>query len=289
MSIIQSKAERTQVCGKAFTLTWNINHGTVVQCTTLAEHIQAIDGLLQWEYAIEEKPDGLGKKYHLHMFILFGEDKVRDSLKRNILRRGQAIGKSADPTAKITAVSVELKRAFDENWLTGYCHGKECPEVVKADISGPFKEEWRIHFPSQEEQQEFQKVANSADELYEKLAIEFKHWCEIGDEAKGIPFNGDYASYQEGKTNLEELVCAFLDDMMFKHKRMKVINDKRRLVMLKQSLESYVAVDLGVSRTKYRKWFATQAEIEARPSSIKKKQELQAIEDDILINSVLNS
>lgn len=289
MSIIQSKAERTQVSAKAFTLTWNINHGTVVQCATLVEHIQAIDNLLFWEYAVEEKPDGLGKKYHLHMFMLFAEDKVRDSLKRNILRRGQAIGKSADPTAKITAVSVELKRAFDEHWLTGYCHGKECPEVVKADVSGPFKEEWRIHFPSQEEQEEFQKVANSADEQYEKLAIEFKHWCEAGNEDEGIPFNGEYTAFQEGETNLEELVCAFLDDMMFKLKRMKVICDKRRLVMLKQSLESYVAVDLGVSRTKYRKWFATQAEIEARPSSIRKKNEQQAREDNILINSVLNS
>ena len=219
--------------------------------------------------------------------MLFAEDKVRDSLKRNILRKGQAIGKSADPTAKITAVSVELKRAFDENWLTGYCHGKECPEVVKADISGPFNEEWRIHFPSQDEQEEFQKVAHSADEQYEKLAIEFKKWCEIGDEEKGIPFNGDFASYQEGNSNLEELVCAFLDDMMFRNKRMKVISDKRRLVMLKQSLESYVAVDLGVSRTKYRKWFATQHEIETRPSSIRKKNELKAKETNDFIKSIL--
>ncbi len=81
----------------------------MVQCNTLVEHILAMDSLLHWEYAIEEKPDGLGKKYHLHMFMLFAQDKIRDSLKKNILRRGQSIGKKDDPTAKITAVSVELK------------------------------------------------------------------------------------------------------------------------------------------------------------------------------------
>ena len=281
MSIIQSKAERTQVSAKAFTLTWNINHGTLVQCLTLVEHIQAIDNLLHWEYAVEEKPDGLGKKYHLHMFMLFAEDKIRDSLKRNILRRGQAIGKSADPTAKITAVSVELKRAFDEHWLTGYCHGKECPEVVKADVSGPFNEEWRIHFPSQEEQKEFQQVAHSSDEVMEKLAIEFDKWCSMAE-----PYvNGSYNDYQEGKINLTELCSIFLYEMMVKKQKMKVPCEKRKLVYLRQMLEFYLSHREG--KKDYWKWFMTQDELEHTPSAIRKKNELKAKETDDFIKSML--
>jgi len=259
----------------------------VVQCTTLAEPFQAIDGLLQWEYAIEEKPDGLGKKFHLHMFMLFAEDKVRDSLKRNILRKGQALGKAADPTAKITAVSVELKRAFDENWLTGYCHGKECPEVVKDAISGPFNEEWRKHFPSQEEQKEFQQIAHSADEVYEKLAIEFEKWCMPPEDQDKMVFlaNGHYDDYQEGKINLTELCSIFLFDMMVKKKKMKVLCEKRKLVNLRQMLEFYLSDREG--KFGYWKWFMTKDDLEHTPESIKKKQEQKAKETDDFIKSIL--
>lgn len=281
MSIIQSKAERTQVSAKAFTLTWNINHGTLVQCLTLVEHIQAIDNLLHWEYAVEEKPDGLGKKYHLHMFMLFAEDKIRDSLKRNILRRGQAIGKSADPTAKITAVSVELKRAFDEHWLTGYCHGKECPEVVKNDVSGPFNEEWRIHFPSAEEQKEFQQIAHSTDEVMEKLAIEFDKWCSMTEPH----LNGSYDQYQDGEINLTELCSIFLYEMMVRKQKMKVPNEKRKLVHLRQMLEFYLSHREG--KFGYWKWFMTQDELEHTPSAIRKKNELKAKETDDFIKTIL--
>jgi len=287
MSIIQSKAERTQISAKAFTLTWNINHGTMVQCATLVEHIQAMDGLLHWEYAIEEKPDGLGKKYHLHMFMLFSQDKIRDSLKKNILRRGQSIGKKDDPTAKITAVSVELKRAFDEHWLTGYCHGKECPEVVKADVSGPFNEEWRIHFPSQAEQKEFQQVAHSTDEVMEKLAIEFDKWCMPPEDQDKMVYlaNGSYDDYQEGKINLTELCSIFLYDMMVKKQKMKVPNERRKLVHLRQMFEYYLSNREG--KFGYWKWFMTQNELEATPSAIKKKNELKAKETNDFIKSIL--
>lgn len=287
MSILQSKAERTQVSAKAFTLTWNINHGKMVQCTTLVEHILAMDGLLHWEYAIEEKPDGLGKKYHLHMFMLFAEDKLRDSLKKNILRRGQSIGKKDDPTAKITAVSVELKRAFDEHWLTGYCHGKECPEVVKSDVSGPFNEEWRIHFPSEQEQKEFQQVAHSTDEVMEKLAIEFDKWCMPPEDQNKMVYlaNGSFDDYQEGKINLTELCSIFLYDMMVKKQKMKVLCEKRKLVHLRQMFEFYLSHREG--KKGYWKWFMTQDELEHTPSNIKKKNELKAKETDEFIKRML--
>lgn len=271
-------------------MSWRINHGTMDQCDTILKHIQAMNHLLWWEYAIEKKPDGLGEQYHLHMEMLFEKELLKSSLARNICRNGQAIGKSADPNAKITGRSTDLRFAFDEHWIEGYCHGKEgsFDECVKADVSGPFKEEWRKFFPTEEQQQKFQRIAHSADEQMETIAIEFENWCEEGDGVE-TPFNGDYLSYTEGRTNLEELVCAFLDVMMFERKRMKVLTEKRKLVNLKQMVESYVGARLGVSRTKYRKWFATQAEIEERPANIKKKMEQQAREDDILINSVLNS
>lgn len=289
MSIIMTKKERKSIKAKAFNITWNIDHGTVVQCSTMAEHILAMKNVLWWEYAIEKKPDGLGSKYHLHMEVLFSEDVIMDSLAKNVLRTGRAIGEKADPDMKITGDSRKVKRAFDEEWVANYCHGKECEEVVKCDVAGPFKAEWKDFFPTQEEQDEFQRISNSADEQYEKLAVEFTKWCERGDSEKGIPFNGDYIAYQDGEANLEELVCAFLDDMMFVSKRMKVLSEKKKLLNLKQMVESYVASNLGESRKKYRRWFASKAEIEMRPSSIKKKNEQQRIEDDILINSVLNS
>lgn len=289
MSIIMTKNERKQISAKAFNITWNIDHGTMAQCSTMATHIQSMKNVIWWEYAIEKKADGLGSKYHLHMEVLFSEETLMDSLSKNVLRTGRKIGEKADPEAKITGASKKVKRAFDETWVASYCHGKEVEEVVKSDVSGPFKEEWKEFFPTQEEQDEFQQIANATDEGMEKLAIEFTKWCEVGDAEKGIPFNSLYLLFLDGDANLEEMVCAFLDDMMFVKKKMKVVRDKRRLVHLKQAMESYVASSFGVSRRRYRDWFATQEEIARRPSQVKKRMKEKEIEDDILINSVLNS
>lgn len=289
MSIIMTKNERKQISAKAFNITWNIDHGTMAQCSTMATHIQSMKNVIWWEYAIEKKADGLGSKYHLHMSVMFNEKTLLGSLNKNVLRTGRRIAEKADPEAKVSGASKKVKRAFDELWVPTYCHGKEVEEVVGGDVSGPFKDEWKEFFPTQEEQDEFQQIANSTDEQFEKLEIEFTKWCEIGDESKGIPFNSLYLAFQDGDANLEELVCAFLDDMMFVSKKMKVVRDKRRLVHLKQAMESYVASSFGVSRSRYRDWFATAEEIARRPSQVKKRMKEKEIEDDILINSVLNS
>lgn len=289
MSIVMTKKERKEMKSRAYNLTWNIDHGTMAQCSTMLTHIQAMKHLQWWEYAIERKADGLGSKYHLHMEVLFSEDVIRSTLMRNLLRKGREIAEEADPNAKTTGNSRKVKMPFDECWVAEYCCGKECEEVVKTEVSGPFKEEWRDVFPSKEEQQERQQIASSADEGMEKLSIEFQHWCEKGDAEKGIPFNGLYLQYQEGETNLEELCCAFLKDMMFVDKKMKVLKEKRQLVNLKQMFEAYVAHGMKKNTSKYNDWFATQKEIDDRPANVRARMEEKNRETDEFIKQYLDS
>lgn len=295
MSIVMTKKERKEQKCRAYNLTWNIDHGTMAQCSTMVAHIQAMKHLQWWEYAIEQKADGIGTKYHLHMEVLFEEEVIRSSLMRNILRKGREIAEEADPKAKVTGDSRKIKMPFDECWVANYCcgkttiEGKTCEEVVKTEVSGPFKEEWRDVFPSKEVQEERQAIESSADEGMEKLAIEFRHWCEKGDVEKNIPFNGLYLQYEEGETNLEELCCAFLKDMMFVDKKMKVLKEKRQLVNLKQMFEAYVAHGMGKNTSKYNDWFATQREIDDRPANRRRRLEEKNRETNEFIKQYVDS
>lgn len=295
MSIQLTKKERKKIQAYAYTLSWRINHGSMEQCTTMAEHIKAMDDLGWWEYAIEKKADGLGSQYHLHMELVFLSLKIRDSVKTNIFRNGKSIGLKENPDAKITKVSVELNRAFDEHWIENYCLGKEFEEAVKHDIKCEFPESLRSHFPSKSEQEEAQAIANAVDEKYEKLAIEFRNWCVPTqqnnanmdqNEISVIKVNYHYDRYTDGKINLTQLIKFFLFEFMVGRKKMMIPSERKKLVQMRQMLEFYLSKEEGKD---YSDWFCTKEEVANFPENIQRWKEKKDKETDEFIKQYLDS
>lgn len=275
MSIVLSKQERRAITAHAYTLTWRINHGSRAQCSQVCEHVQLMDDIIWYQYAVEEKPDKLGKQYHLHMEFIFRHEKVRDSVQRNILRFGKALGLKEDKHAKITAVSTELNRAFDEHWIDNYCHGKEINEVIDHGVSASFTDDLKQYFPSVDEQLEFQTIANAADEGYARLAIEFEKWRKEDSPTGGYLAQEEYAT---GDINLTELCSKFLFCTMFLKRQMKNLNERRKYHQLRQCFEIYISTEED-TKCEYWKWFMTERELEHTPKAVKKYKQMK--EDEL--------
>lgn len=291
MSINKTKKEQP---ANAFNITWRIDHGTVSNCLNMIAHIKAMDDLAWWEWAIEEKPDKLGKQYHLHMSTMFKVERLRSSLAKNVLRHGQGISKKDDPKRLVNGSSTDVAKAFDEHWVQTYCHGKDFDEVKCSDEShDEFPEELRPLFPSKEEQEEFKQIKHSVDKGYEQLAIEFDKWCHMKHDVQaslyhklsGEMINSYYNEYLEKEINLAELVSHFLHEMRTKHLRLKVPSEPRKLVYERKMFEYYIATRYG--EHDYWKWYMTKDELANTPSAIRAEKKRQLKETDEFIKSML--
>ena len=255
-----NKQTQRTIDAYAFNCTWRINHGTRAQCKAVAEHVAQMEDCAWWHYAIEECPDGLGVQFHLHMSVIFEKKRILYSFKKNIERFGKALGLKADPNALITAKSVKMKRAFDHQWIDNYCQSKEVDKVAESDSSGEITDELLEKFPSQEDQEEFQTIANAADEQMERMAIEFNRWCAIAEV---------YNDYILKKINFSELCARFFYHIMVVEKKMRVPNEKRKLVNLRQMFELYISHREG--KHDYWKMFMSDKELEKTPEQIKEE------------------
>ena len=269
----------------AFNCTWRINHGTRAQCKEMVDHVAQMEDCAWWHYAIEECPDGLGVQFHLHMSIVFEKKRILYSFKKNIERFGKALGHKADPNALITARSVKMKRAFDHQWIENYCQSKEVNKVAESDLSGEITDEIMLKFPTQDEQDAFQAIAAATDEQMERLAIEFTKWCMPPEDQDKMVYlaNGHYDDYQEGKINLSELCAKFFYHIMIVEKKMKIPNEKRKLVNLRQMFELYISHREG--KHGYWKMFLSEKELEKTPNQIKEENKKLIKEVNDLLNN----
>lgn len=259
----------------AFNCTWRINHGTRAQCKEVADHVAQMEDCAWWHYAIEECPDGLGVQFHLHMSVVFERKRILYSFKKNIERFGKALGHKADPNALITARSVLMKRAFDHQWIENYCQSKEVNKVAESNLSGEITDEIMLKFPTEEEQDAFQAIAAAINEQMERLAIEFTKWCSIAED-----HHNDYLS---NKINLSELCAKFLYHIMIVEKKMRMPNEKRKLVNLRQMFELYISHREG--KHNYWKMFLSGKELEKTPNQIKEENKKLIKEVNDLLNN----
>lgn len=280
MSLSKSASGRGDTHTRAMFITWNVNHGTIEECEDVRSHIADHNNTIFTEYAIEAKADGVGKKYHLHCLVLLHNPMIKESFRKNVQRYGAKVALKRDKNLKINAKSTDASYAYNRDCIEGYClkhHSKSKDEcaVYKTD---EWKEEYETCFPSEEQQEGYQRYEAHADKKLETFAIDFDQW-KLNQHI--------YDEFQDDKVNLDEVIMEYLQCCV-DDRRMTMPTTRRAMVDLRQMLCVYLCKAEGC-RNKYKKWWCTSAELDNTPKAVRAKNEIKNRETDEFIKQYLDS
>lgn len=280
MSLSKAKIGCADTCTRAVFITWNVDHGTVAECEELKDYIANHNNTIFYEYAIENKPDGVGKKYHLHILILLKKAVVKEYYRRTIQRNGERIAWRRDETLKINAKSCDGQFAYNRDCIASYCmknYNKHPDECEQYGESG-WKEEYEAIFPSQERQKTFKQYDNAADKKLETFAIDYNTWKENQNV---------YDEFLDGKRDLNEVLTEYLQ-CCAEEKRMTLPRNRKGMVELRQMLCVYLCKEEGV-REHYKKWWMSREELQNTPSARKAAHAKKMKETDEFIKNYLET
>lgn len=280
MSLSKSASGRGDTHTKAIFITWNIDHGTIEECEDVKGHIDDHNNTIFTEYAIENKPDGVGKKYHLHCLALFDKPMVKESFRKNVQRYGAKIALERDENLKINAKSTYAEFAYNRDCIEGYClkNYKKSKDECEKYGCDDWKEEYQTCFPSEEQQEGYQRYEAHADKKLETFAIDFDQW-KLKQHI--------YEEFQDGQRDLNEIVMEYLQCCV-DDRRMTLPSTRKGMVDLRQMLCVYLCKAEGC-RNKYKQWWCTSAELEDTPKAKWAKLEEKNRETDEFIKQYCDS
>jgi len=175
-------------------------------------------------YMIAEKE---GIERHLHLQVWFNEPRRKGDLKKQ-LERTLSSYDWWDTHHK--RYCIHIKIAYND-WITNYCLENETKGDILEEIQAEIPSNTESYYPSEQEQQDVQDLANAKDTRFHLLKKQFEE-SEFSDNDT-YNFGRDvYNKFQ---------ISAFLNDAMFIRKTIPVVSEKRKRIELSQSLYMYVS------------------------------------------------
>lgn len=178
--------------------------------------IKKIEKTANYYHAVAEK-DGIER--HIHAQLWFNEKKQKGNVKKDYTR---IMEKFDFWDVDHKRHSIKIKMCYND-WYDGYCldnddKNNDITDVLLDNIPALTEE----YYPSEEDQEKWKDESNAVDKTFHHLMVLYQEWVP-----NHVP------------TQLCQ-VSEFMNIMMFKEKRIKVIEDKRRRCQRTECLFYYI-------------------------------------------------
>jgi hypothetical protein len=209
---------------KSFGITIRPKEGVIAESIFEGKILKAIERY-DYYHCVAEKS---GIERHLHFQIWTDEEKRKGDIKKTFTR----ICEKEDWWDQDHKRHCLKDKFCYNDWFDGYLIGNESKSEDKSDIlldNVPALTE--NYYPTEEDQEKWKAESKAIDKTFHNLYV---RWYEKFDNYK--------------PSELSE-VAQFFNDLMFKDKSIKVIEDKRRRVQRTECLFWYIRGKSGIKNS----------------------------------------
>ena len=179
--------------------------------------LNKISKTANYYHAVAEKT---GIERHIHAQLWFDNPKQKGNIKKDYTR---ILEREPFWDQDHKRHSIKIKMCYND-WFDGYCIDNDDKKGIEhcdilLDNVPEYSEEY---YPSEEDQQKWIDENKAVDKTFHQLMVLYNEWIP-----NHVP------------QNLAQ-VSEFMNDMMFKSKKIKVIEDKRRRCQRTECLYHYI-------------------------------------------------
>lgn len=200
---------------KSFGFTIRPKEGVIKDSIFEGKILKAIQRIAPYYNCVAEKE---GIERHLHFQLFFDEEKRKGDLKKTFTRICE---KEEWWDSDHKRHCIKDKYCYND-WYDGYLINNEDKENdYSEELLCNLPPNTEDYYPSEEDQQKWKDESKAVDKTFHKLSV---LWYE----------------YYEDKPNDIAEVSKFFNKLMFKDKKIKVIEDKRRRIQRVECLYNYI-------------------------------------------------